>query len=309
MEESIESILPRQIKSPEIKDLLENFSNGIEQVVNFGTHILNWELKSAKGGDENIPIAMMLRHIIELTDSISILVRKSSIDPCKPILRSILETVFGLEYLLEENTKERAFGFLVWHYYNDLKLYKKFSPDEDTYKDLEKKLEKDKSFQGDNILPKRKDIKEKIKIIETVLNLPIYQNAVKEYNRLISTGNSNPKWYQFYSNIKNLYALANHINRQGLYEILYRSWSGPTHGTDIIHGKLSQSIDGSAEVVQIRFVKDAQIVTQLACTLSFITYKIITDKRLPNRKRDYAKWYGTIRDFYIQITKEQFISI
>jgi hypothetical protein len=108
MTEPIRDILPRNEHQPELDELLLQFSNGIDEVVNFGTHILKWEVNEATGRDENIPVAMMLRHTLELTDSLSILGRHSSIDPCKPILRSILETLFGLEYILENDTRNRA---------------------------------------------------------------------------------------------------------------------------------------------------------------------------------------------------------
>src|SRR5690349_8409285 len=92
-------ILPRDKRGPAEIELLSKFSILIDEFINFGTHVLKWELETAKGGDENIPISMMFRHLLELGDSISILVKNSSIDPCKLQLRGILEALLGLEYI------------------------------------------------------------------------------------------------------------------------------------------------------------------------------------------------------------------
>lgn len=309
MTEPVEDIFPRNEKQPEVDNLLLQFSKGIDEVVNFGTHILKWEVSEATGSDENIPIAMMLRHILELTDAISILVKHSSIDPCKPLLRGILETIFGLEYILESDTKNRALGFMVWHYHKELKLCKKLNPTEQAYSQLGKKLQADKSTTSGFKPPVIPDIQKHIQNLEHLLTLPLYSAAETEYQNLISNGTKNPSWYQLFNGQKNIEQLATHLNRQGLYEILYRGWSGPTHGTDIIQSKLHQSADGHAEIVQIRYVKDAQMVTQYAFNLSLVTYQIMTDKRIPNYKSEYTRWYLTIREFFMRLTNEKLLVV
>lgn len=309
MTEPINDILPREDKQPEVEQLLLEFSKGIDEVVNFGTHILKWEVSEATGSDENIPIAMMLRHILEMTDSLSILVKNSSIDPCKPILRGILETIFGLEYILQADTRNRALGFLVWHYHKELKLSKKLTPGEQANNQLKIKLQADNSTSTGITLPIISALPQHIQNIQDLLALPLYATAEAEYQSLMARGASNPSWYQLFNGPRNIEQLATNLNRQGLYEVLYRGWSGPTHGTDIIQSKLSKSADGHGEIVQIRYVKDAQMVTQFAFNLSLITYQIMTDKRIVKHKTDYENWYLTIREFFMRLTNEKLLHI
>src|SRR5882757_387006 len=109
----VDEIIPRE---SDVQDTLNKFAQGIDDAVNFGSHILNWDTQANnKGGDHNLAIALQFRHFLELIDANSILVRNSSIDPGKLILRGMLETYFGLEYMLEKDPIDRAMAFLVCH--------------------------------------------------------------------------------------------------------------------------------------------------------------------------------------------------
>lgn len=307
MTEPIFEIHPRKEK-PEIEALLLEFSQGIDEVVNFGTHILKWDIEESTGVEENIPITMMLRHFLEMTDAISILVKNSSIDPCKPLLRGILETFLGLEYILERDTKNRALGFLIWHSHKNLKLSKKFTPGEKSNNLFMSKLKKDKILKGEMTPLDLPGFEEHILELDELISLPIYATAEREYQSFISQRKKEPAWFQLFNGPANIEQLANHLNRQALYEIPYRNWSGPTHGTDILTNKLSQSTDGNIEIVQIRFAKDAQIVTQYAFTISLLLYQLMTEKRIPKHKIHYANWYMTIQKLYLKLTNEKLIT-
>lgn len=309
MTKPVDDIFPKDEIQPELAEVLNDFSKGIDEVVNFGTHIISWDVKEAIGNDENIPVAMMLRHILELNDSISILIKNSSIDPCKPLLRCVLETFFGLEYLLENDTKNRALGFLVWHFHHQIKSSKKLLPTEQAHIQLLRKLQSDISIPNGIKPPVIPGIDKHIQYLETQLTLPLFSNIEAEYQNLINSGNSNPKWYQLFNGPKSIEQLANHLNRQALYEILYRAWSGPTHGTDIILSKLRQDSPGQSEIVQIRFPKDAQVVTQYAFILSLLTYGIIINKRIPKHKDNFDQWYLTIKKYFNDLISVQYLNV
>ncbi len=307
MTDPIKEIHPRDLQ-PELEPILLEFSKGIEEIVNFGTHILKWDIDEARGTDENVPITMMLRHILEMLDAVSILVKNSSIDPCKPLLRGILETFLGLEYILESDTKNRALGFLIWHSHKKLKFSRKLIPGNQSYDQFKSILKKDKFLKNEKNLIQIPGLENNISNLEALISLPLYTLAEKEYQLLISSGKKNPAWYQLFNGPENLEQLANYLNRQALYEILYRSWSGPTHGTDVLTSKLSQTPSGHAEIVQIRFAKDAQQVTQFSFSLGLLIYQMMTEKRIPNYKMNYANWFLTIQKLYLKLTKEKLIS-
>ena len=82
----VPQILTREQSNDRLHQLLSQLSSGLEETANFGTHILNWFAGVGSRERHRIVFAMLLRHYLELLDSVSILVRNSSID------RSIYES-------------------------------------------------------------------------------------------------------------------------------------------------------------------------------------------------------------------------
>ena len=110
--EAVENILQRMQDSDTEKNLSKN-SSVIEEYVNFGTHLMDWDIKKMRGGDDVLVPLLFLRNSIELADAISVLIKNSAIDPAKPVLRSLLENTLGLEYLFEKDTGIRSLSYIV----------------------------------------------------------------------------------------------------------------------------------------------------------------------------------------------------
>lgn len=311
MNNPIKDVLPREIESEGLKNLLNYYANGIDQVVNFGTHVIKWDLELMNRdvlGDKHLPIMLSLRNFVELVDSTSILIRQSSIDPCKVILRSMLETYFNLEYLLEKDSEQRALNFMGWHSMQKLKFYKKLDNSRPEGKQLLSKIKKDKTTQNFQIgnIP---NLEEAINNIESLFQKKEYSSIKQEFTRLKKQGEKNPKWHRLFNGPKTLVDLANHVNLSGLYEFLYRFWSGPIHGTDIIDGKIVQNNEQKIDMFQIRFPKDAQAVSNYIVSISLMVYMLIIDKRIPSKRSDFENWYLTIQDFYLKLGSSNNIEI
>ncbi|MBK8922649.1 MAG: hypothetical protein IPM81_14275 [Saprospirales bacterium] len=198
MTNPVTEILPRSGRTPDEVEMMTEFSLLIEEFVNFGTHVFKWEVEQARGGDENIPVQMMFRHILELADSVSILVKESSIDPCKLLLRGMLESVLGFEYLLEKDTHNRAMGFMVWHHHHKLKRYRMLNPKDKSSKDLSARLKADKVLLEGVPDPFIANLEERIQGLENLLSTPAYQLAESEYQKLLSKKIKGPKWHQLF---------------------------------------------------------------------------------------------------------------
>ncbi len=307
--EPIKGVIPRELDSG-VAELLDNFSRGIEECVNFGSHILNWDAKIKRGGDENFPPAMLFRHFLELIDSVSILVKNSSVDPCKLILRGALEVYFSLEYIFEKETKDRSMAFLVWHNHKNIKRYKSFDPNQEQGKQMQNSFNKDKLINGINLKNNPK-IQQSIANLERLLKTEKFQKGEAEYQRLKNAGEKNPPWYRLFNGPKNIEELATRLNLAGLYEMFYRYWSGPTHGTDIIQGKAFENPSGGTDIIQIRYAKDAQAVTSQSMILLIKVFKLYISNRIPEKQQDFNSWYiASIRDFFQKIcSSEQLLNI
>lgn len=298
---SVKDILPRE--QLDVIEILIDFSNLIDEIVNFGTHIMKWEMDKRLVGDENIVPILFLRNILETADSISILIKNSSIDASKSSLRILLENVFGLEYLLEKNTKDRALAFIVWLTHKDLKFYEKLNGDTQIGKQFKTEFKKDSLIKNSEIINKIDYLSAK-KNSEELLKLPIYAEIEKEYN-LTESKFKNPDWYSLFNGPRNIQQLAKYLNHNALYEVMYRSYSGNIHATDIYKGKLLPVGKNAVDIVQIRNPKDAQSVF-----ISTINYLLLAYKeyfsRIPEKKLEFQQWYLVFKLNFEKLREEQY---
>ena len=315
MTKSINEILPREINSG-IAELLINFSDLIDEVINYGTHILKWLVNVSRGGDEQIPLTMFFREMLEKADSISILIRNSSVDPSKGIVRSLFELHLYISYLTEKYFNDRSMAFLVWHTKNKIQTNRVFQKGNQEFKNLQKQIENDNSISDSNLLQNLPSSKKILKNLNTLLKRPEYQKALKEYEKT-KTKIKNPSWYSLFNGPRNIQQLSIHLKMTVLYEIIYRSWSSSVHNTDIINGKIVRSQKSendedkvAADIIQLRLPKDAQTVSAYTLVLLIKTFNVIIDSKIVGKKLEYEKWYLTIREHLFKVTsKDQLIKI
>jgi hypothetical protein len=316
MTEPIKEILPKE-SSHELEQILNSFSRLIDEFVNFGTHILMWIIQESKGSDEQMPLTMFFRDMLEKADSISTLIRNSNVEPSKVILRSIFELNLYIKYLLEENFYDRSMSFLVWNTKRKIRIYRAFDKDDQSYSITKKQLENDEFFSDLSFLSEIPSVKSALINQEKILKLPDYQAFVKEYERTRKKDNNNPNWYRLFNGPKNIIELASKMKLPFLYEILYRKWSESVHGTDIIKDKIVRSKNSNAkkgkvnaDIVQLRLPKDAQEVTSYTLILMLMIFIKLRDKKIKIRDKEIKEWYLSIRDAYIEILgKKRFIKI
>lgn len=299
----IDDIIPRE-PQPEVKELIDKLSIIIDKFVDFGSNVLKWDTEIQRTEMYNSPILMSYRHFLELADSVSILVKQSSVDPCKLLLRGMLEAYFNLSYMFEADTADRGMAFLVWHLHKQLKDIDKADPDTEVGRQFRAILKKDKLTCGIK-LPIDPNLNVKRAAIKERLQDPVHQKAEQEYQRLLSQKNKKPEWYQLFSGRKNLAELADKLSLPATYDTVYRSWSGPTHVTDIIRGKISLGQNGGTEIFQLRHFGAVDEVAQWVLTLCLMMFELYIENRMPNRHNDYLTWYRTIREPYIRITNKE----
>ncbi|MDB5243147.1 MAG: hypothetical protein JWP57_3772, partial [Spirosoma sp.] len=68
--------------------------------------------------------------------------------------------------------------------------------------------------------------------------------------------------------------MAERLELMGIYDNVYRHWSGPTHGIDIIQGKAGVTDEGSAEIFQIRHFGSVNDVAKWVLTLSLMMFEL-----------------------------------
>ncbi len=295
----VEDILPSSIDNKEIEGLLIQFSDAIREAVNYSTHVLS-QCSQLPGDDSFLPVFLSFRHIIELLDAISLLVKVGSVDPCKILLRATLESAFNVHYILQKDTKQRSICFLVWYYNKRLHSFEMLDQNSPSGKQLYAAIKRDK-LVGKMKIPKINTLNDAQDNIRKLLQKPLYCEVNKEYDK---NRGKIKNWYSLYGGPKNLEQLADNLEYSGLYNVLFRDWSNAVHGTDIIEGRISSSEDGHLLITQIRNIRDVQTVTSISLSIALNILKNVISKISPDRLQDFTNWYKMrIRDIYLKINE------
>ena len=237
--DEIDDFLGRN-NDPKIKNLLDKWKVYYDKIVYVGGEIFNDILKKENlGKDDSLPLIMLFRNAVELIDSISILVNNSSSEPARILLRTLLETSFYCEYILEKDTQKRSMAFLICHYHQKLDFNYKLQHNTQQGKQFLSDLKTDKNIKNYQFVNQTL-LEKAIKNLEELLSLDLYKEAETEYQRIDKQYKyRKPKWYEFYGGPTSIAKLAKHLKQVGLYHILYSSLSKSTHGNHIIDGFIS----------------------------------------------------------------------
>lgn len=318
--------IPRDIYDPEFQEILDQYSFVLEELVNFASHVAKWCSQKIHGGEELAPLFLSFRHIFELIDAISVLVKHSCIDPCQHLLRSIYESVLSVRYLLEKDSERRGRAFMtcVWHQtINDIR---KWNPEDEMHKQLLAKKRKDKLMK-DKTFSQIPDAKERIKILEEHLNSEEYLDSENEYQRLrnvikVKKKNIPPRkniwqsmvhcfrdltkkkskrtpikrlnWYSMHDGPTNIEGLADYLRSPLEYEFRYRKWSGLVHGIDIILDYIDVVDDSTTFLSQVRLPTNAYDVTYTALNYGLEIIPLYIEKFVPNKAEDMKDWYSKV---------------
>jgi hypothetical protein len=248
--------------------------------------VLAWDIVQEAAAptteEYHTPILMLVHHAIESLDGVSILVSKGGSHPCQPLLRSALEAVLGVLYILEKDTKQRALAYQVAHAHKKIKLYDRLDPTTQAGKELRKLLAGDMMEGFFNALPFL-NYPKMIANLQAMLVKPDFQPIEAEWQRLKALNKKrDPEWYSLFGGPRNVRELAVHLGMAGMYEFLYRFWSESVHA-----GMAMEAIGtkGGATVIRpIRHPEQLQSAVQHAAAFALLLTKRLVDVYAP------AKW-------------------
>ncbi|MBA9074736.1 hypothetical protein GGR22_002909 [Flavobacterium gossypii] len=283
--QEIKNILLRNSETKELDDL----SLLIDEAVNFGTHILNWEIEKNNSHRENAISQIFFKNILEIVDGISILVKKSSIDNTKVLFRVLLENILYLEYLLENDFKKRALAYIVTTIHKEIKFFSKLEDNTQVGKEFKAQLKKDKIFKNVPFfeLP---TIEKKKESFENKLQLPAFLETEQEYQRTLIRI-KNPNWYSLYDGPHNIENLAKYLNHHSLYEAFYRGYSEDIHISNIVKSNLVEK-KGEIIMKSMRESYEAKHIVSEILTCLIIAYSNFIIKRIPEKCGIYEKWHN-----------------
>ena len=286
----ISDLLQRKRRA-ESQNALDTLADSLEEVVNFGTHVFVWHAEANAGkSDEVVPVALFFRHFLEMIDAVSVLIRHSSIDPSKTCLRSAFEATVQLKWIMDSESSKRGMAFMTWHVHQRLKLYRRHDLNTQQGKQLSSQL-KGSAFENIDATDIF-DLEGARSNLRSLLSKPLYQECETEYQQLRDSGERNPQWYRFFGGPRNLEQLATEVGMPAWYQILYREWSGTTHATDVLTGKI-RGDENESQIMQMRAPAGAKRVFFFSVTLALQTYRSLMKTSDPSKLRNIRTWYET----------------
>jgi hypothetical protein len=225
--------------------------------------------KSANHLARNDRAAAMLlaRHAIEMSDGIGVLVSKGCAEPCKVLLRSLLEATMGVAYIVEADSERRDLAYQVAHAHRRIKLYQKWDCNTPQGKTFAAEMAGDSMWQS--IKPQSVDLPKAIANLEAMLKTPAFVPIEAEWQRYKVNHpktKADPAWHSLFGGPANVRDMAKHLDMRGEYECLYRYWSDAVHAGNAMSQIKSFDQDGErrAMLMPLRFPEGIQMCVVLA---------------------------------------------
>jgi Family of unknown function (DUF5677) len=219
-----------------------------------------WECRWSAPNPQNTDFAVLVlyRHMTEMADGMDILARNGTDGPMIPLLRTMLEALISLAYILYETETygQKALSWLCCYIHQELALKDLVDPTSDLGKEFRKR-----TTQQLNIIlegsPQTYDrSKEVSESLRKTLAEPHMKLVEEEYQRCKGKKKNAPppKWYHLFvekSKRPSLGSLAEKVSLWPLYKLDYQLGSNAVHGSHAARMALEQE-DGSAEFKPLR---------------------------------------------------------
>lgn len=251
-----ESILDRTgLSTPETGARgLAELTEGLMVAVDVATRTLGWALDT--GHRECLPSAMgLFRGVIERADSITSLIPRGQVESIRVLLRSELECLLQLEYMLKEKSDERNL-----HY---------------RHASVVKRIEWHKRALSDPMAAETKEkrdaIRTQLKQLQAVLLEPHYVGIANA----VATKKGN-NWYSYDGGPSSIELLAGRLGRTDVYEWGYRYHSAAVHGSEGVQCfKVAPS--GANHFMPLRIPLEIQQTVATAITLLLGACTVVAD--------------------------------
>lgn len=279
------SLISREDTSGQAHEAFCKISATLEQSVDIATHICGWVLgKGPLESWETVGLGIY-RHMIEMGDAASVLVRQRIDHSCSLLARSQFEAYLCLRFLLAGDRAQLASAFLFCEKYDGYLaakgLLKRIDDGEDADRGeiaLIYKRNEDKARRA----VEEWERSEKQQRNDSIKSA--WQSARK------TTGHRVPKWYSFWDGPRDVRDLARSLEEEVYYIMLYKHWSAKNHVASVLtsfesHGARSASMLGFRNGLAVP--QYAIVMHALLNGASMHVVKAMT----PEKTDDFGKWY------------------
>lgn len=241
-----------------------------ESVLDFGLYVINHCNNNHKNLLSDAPIMMLLREILEVYDSISILAENMATRPAQVPLRAQMELYLQLKFIFSGDTHEKAMAYHVNDVLNKIESYKHLA----TIGELTQ-------ASADRLINNLETM------LSTVEYAPI-RDRIR--NMRAQPGKQYAPWYTAYdASARNLKGLATGINRDDTYN-LYGPLSKYAHGFKSMEG-VQVDFDGSPGIRLFRVPTDYVNLLEVAGSFSADSIRLVYAYYCTAWELGFIPWY------------------
>ena len=122
-------------KHDKIKEIIEQANSVLDLIITKFGEVENKMIIGSSRIDNfvDIIIILFIRKIMEQLDSINVLYSVSLFEPAQLIVRSLIENIVGLEFILKDDTQKRAAAYCLEHHYQELDKAERYFNEESEY--------------------------------------------------------------------------------------------------------------------------------------------------------------------------------
>ena len=212
-------------------------------------------------------ICSFIRKIIEQLDAINVLYSVGSFTTSQIILRTLIENIISLKFILQEEKEipTRAAAYFLEYYFQEIELGDSSITDGTELNTILKHQGKEQLKKYSNELDKKKEALKKI-----INKNPLFQKIDRERQNKINNKNNKKvyiEWYQVCSNVSNFRGLMKETGYEKYYQGLYGIASREAHSLNSANGIIVKK--NGFFLKKIRNMENGAATVSLACTFSF----------------------------------------
>lgn len=250
-------------------------------------------------------ICLFVRKIMEQLDAINVLYSVGLFTQAQIILRSLIENIISMKFILKEDTKKRAAAYLLEHHYQEIELGDEQFSENSNYRNMVLENGREKQFNdGYERYKKKKAAFERI-----IKSKEVFQQVDNDRKaKLKQKQRSNKKkriyiqWYEVCSNVSSFYGLMKELGYEQYYRGIYGGLSFETHA---LNSTMDMSVDENG--ISLKYIRNpvgGSSTFSLACAFSMAglgaLYEYLNDGEEEKREfREFFRVFQEKRDIVI----------
>ena len=252
-----------------------------------------WEqcLHLARGTDENFVILQTHYHLLEQLDAVQVLVFAGAVEPSKLQLRAAFEALLTIEFVLQSDTRRRAYAWLVVaDILERIRTWDRFDPSTNSGREFAELLKRE-GISFPTIVTAKESRTDLQQMLETDSR---WTEAYAEYLRVKKAlTKRRPEWYELFGGPAGpgLRNLALYLGHGAYYEIIYRLWSRRMHGTDVVQRVKPGSKPGTMAIEPKRYAADVNTVLNYSLSFGLWSTRVLIGYYVPKDGPAFAAWY------------------